>query len=99
MKVIALKLITSEEIIGELVGENGEEIYLKNVVTVSIQPGPDGRAALGFFPFMPYLGKDKTITFKKSQIIVQEEVDDQMRNQYNSVFGGVVVPPKQIITG
>lgn len=99
MKVIALKLITSEEIIGELAGENDDELYLKNVVTVSIQPGPDGRAALGFFPFMPYLGKDKRLAFNTAQIIVREEVDDQMRNQYNSVFGGVVVPPKQIITG
>jgi len=99
MTVVALKLTTSEEVVGELVDDHAKSIELKNVVLVAIQPGPDGRAALGFLPFMPYLGKDKHIKFPKTNIIVQEEVDDSMANQYNSVFGGIVVPPKQLITG
>ena len=99
MTVKALKLTTGEEVIGEVVGDFIDSTVLKNVVLVAIQPGPDGRAALGFLPFMPYLGKDKSITFKTANILVSEEVDDQMTNQYNSVFGGIVVPPKQLITG
>lgn len=99
MTVRALKLTTSEEVIGEVVGDTADSITLKNVVVVAIQPGPDGRAALGFLPFMPYLGKDKSITIKLANVIVSEEVDDQMANQYNSVFGGIVVPPKTLITG
>jgi hypothetical protein len=99
MTVKALKLTTSEEILGEVVVENDKVVALKNVVAVAIQPGPDGRAALGFLPFMPYLGKNKTITFDIDHIILCEEVDDAMANQYNSVFGGIVVPPKQLITG
>jgi hypothetical protein len=92
-------LITSEEIIGEVVSEDATNTVLKNCVVVAIQPGPDGRAALGFLPFMPYLGKDKNITVKNANVIIAEEVDDQMANQYNSVFGGIVVPPKTLITG
>jgi hypothetical protein len=99
MTVKALKLTTSEEVVGEVVSETDDAVALKNVVVVAIQPGPDGRAALGFLPFMPYLGKDKTITFSAKNIILCEAVDDQMANQYNSVFGGIVVPPKQLITG
>lgn len=99
MTVKALKLASGDEIIGEIVTETTTEITLKNAVLVAIQQSPDGRAALGFLPFMPYLGKDKNITFKSANVMVLEEVDDQMKNQYNSVFGGIVVPPKQLITG
>lgn len=99
MTVKALKLVTSEEVLGEVVYETDEFVSLKNAVVVAIQPGPDGRASLGFLPFMPYLGKDKVVRFEKNKIIVEEEVDDQMANQYNSVFGGIVVPPKTLITG
>ena len=99
MSVKALKLVTSEEVVGEVVYETEEFVTLKNVVVVAIQPGPDGRAALGFLPFMPYLGKEVKIKFEKAKILVNEVVDDQMANQYNSVFGGIVVPPKTLITG
>lgn len=99
MSVKALKLVTSEEVVGEVVYETEEFVTLKNAVVVAIQPGPDGRAALGFLPFMPYLGKEVNIKFEKAKILVNEVVDDQMANQYNSVFGGIVVPPKTLITG
>lgn len=99
MSVKALKLTTSEEVIGEVISETEDYTVLKNVVVVAIQPGPEGRAALGFLPFMPYLGKDREIKFKNSNVMVSEIVDDQMANQYNSVFGGIVVPPKTLITG
>lgn len=99
MTVKALKLTTSEELIAEIVSETDNKIVIKNVVVIALQQMADGRTGMGFMPFMPYLGKDKSITFERNHVMVLEEVDDQMKNQYNSVFGGIVVPPKQLITG
>ena len=98
MSVKALKLVTSEELIGEVVDQTKTTITLKNIVSVAVQQTEKG-PALGFLPFMPYLPKNGTVTFDSKHVILTEEVDDQMKNQYNSVFGGIVTPPKQIITG
>lgn len=98
MPVVALKLTSSEEVIGELEKETDRSVVLSNPVLVALQQGQNGQMALGFLPFMPYLGK-KPISISKDKIIVQEEVDENMKNQYNSVFGGIVTPPKTLITG
>ena len=66
---------------------------------VGMQATEDGQRGLGFFPFMPYLGKNKIITIKLDKAIVSEEVDDTMRNHYNSIFGGVITPSKELILG
>lgn len=100
MTVVALKLTSSEEVVGEVVESvEGSHYIVKNPVVVAIQQGPDGRAALGFLPFMPYTSKEGGFKFHTNHVILVKEVDDQMKNQYNSVFGGIVVPPKQLITG
>ena len=98
MAVKALKLVSSEEVLGEVVSETKTSITLKNIVSVAVQQTEKG-PALGFLPFMPYLPKKVEIDFDKKHVILVNEVDEQMENQYNSVFGGIVKPSKQIITG
>lgn len=97
MKVKVVKLMTSEEVLGEVLEETSTRIKLKNPVIVALQQTKDGRMAMGFLPFMPYVSKEITLPLEKALLV--EEVDDDMRNQYNSVFGGIVTPPKQLITG
>ena len=98
MTIKALKLVSSEEVLGEVVSEAKTSITLKNVVTVAVQQTEKG-PALGFLPFMPYLPKNVEIAFDLKHVILSEEVDDKMANQYNSVFGGIVTPPKNLILG
>lgn len=105
MKVKAVKLVSGEELVGEVVhedhGNDGfvEEISLKNVLAVMISRTQTGDLNVGFIPFAPYLGKDVTFDFHHTKLIFVKEVDEQMRNQYNSIFGGIVTPPKQLIVG
>ena len=88
--------IWSEEVIGKVVSESKEKITLENVVVVTLQQAPNGQAALGFLPFMPYLGKTP-LEFDLSKTILVKEVDEQMENNYNSVFSGIVTPPAKTI--
>lgn len=105
MTVKAVKLVSGEELIGEVVHEEKSndnfitEISLKNVLAIMIRQNQQGDLSVGFVPFAPYLGKGVTHDFQRSQLIFVKEVDEQMANQYNSIFGGVVVPPKQILLG
>lgn len=105
MTVKAVKLVSGEELVGEVVheerGNDGfiEEISIKNVLAIMIQRDRDGNLNVGFVPFAPYLGKNVTFDFRHEKLLFVKEVDEQMANQYNSIFGGVVVPPKSLILG
>ena len=105
MTVKAVKLISGEELVGEVVheerGNDGfiEEVTLKNVVAILIQRAPDGNLNVAFIPFAPYLGRSATFDFKHDKLLFVKEVDEQMANQYNAMFGGIVTPPKSILLG
>lgn len=102
MTVKAVKLISGEELVGEVVheektGELVTEITLKNVLAILIQRAQDGNLGVGFVPFAPYLGRNTSFDFPMEKLLFVKEVDDQMANQYNSIFGGIVTPPKTLI--
>jgi hypothetical protein len=97
MTVKAIKLNSGEELVGEVMVEDSNEIVLKNVLAILIQRNQDGNLGIGFVPFAPYLGKGVTFEFALDKLIFVKEVDDAMKNQYNSIFGGIVTPPKQLI--
>lgn len=105
MTIKAVKLISGEELVGEVVheerGNDGfiEEISIKNVLAIMIQRAQDGNLGVGFVPFAPYLGKGVTFDFRHDKLLFIKEVDEQMANQYNSIFGGLVVPPKTLLVG
>lgn len=97
MTVKAVKLVSGEELIGEVIFEETDHIVLKNVLAILIRQDQQGNLGVGFLPFAPYVGKNASFEFKKDKLTFAMEVDDQMRNQYNSIFGGIVTPPKTLI--
>lgn len=97
MTVKAVKLISGEELVGEVIHEEDNTLVLKNVLAIMIQRAQDGNLGIGFVPFAPYLGKGVSFDFDKDKLQFVKEVDDQMKNQYNSIFGGIVTPPKTLI--
>jgi len=97
MLVKAVKLISGEELVGEVVHEEEDEITLKNALAIVLSRTPTGDLSVGFVPFAPYLGRGTHFDFKAKDLIFVKEVDEQMKNQYNSLFGGIVTPPKTLI--
>jgi hypothetical protein len=85
MTVKALKLVNGEELVVEITEETETELTFKN-------------PALGFRPWMQ--AADGPFTIGKDKLITQGEVANEVKNGYNEIFGaGIVVPPKQLITG
>ncbi len=53
MKIITLKLVSAEEIIGVVKSEDTEQYVLGKVRSLVMQQGQDGQIGLGMMPYMP----------------------------------------------
>jgi len=98
-EIKALKLVSGEELAVEITEENETSITFKNPVACLLQRSQQtGGAALGFMPWMH--SSTGPFTVDKKNILCMAEVADEVKSGYNQIFGaGIVVPPKQLITG
>jgi hypothetical protein len=99
MTIKAVKLVSGEELVVEITEENDSSVTFKNPVASVLQRSQNtGGAALGFMPWMH--AADGPFTVDRNKIICIANVADEVKNGYNQIFGaGIVVPPKQLITG
>lgn len=93
-----LKMVTGEEVLAEIVSEEADRIKVKNPLIIMMQRTQNGEIGMGFLPYLPY-SESRDFEFKVDHIIVCKEVDSELRNQYNNIFGGIITPPKKILLG
>ena len=93
MKLKLVKLTSGEEIIGEMV--DNDRYVLKNCLAIVLQPSKEG-ITYGFMPWGSLTSDNKVIN--PNTVIYDAEPSDDLRNGYASMFGGVVIPPKTLIT-
>jgi len=102
MEIKILKLITGEEVLGEVEIESETEVVLVNPVGVAIVRGKDGQPNVGFAPF-PMHAEQKTgttIAFAKRNVLYSYVPAQDFINNYSQIFGsGIVLPNKQLIVG
>jgi hypothetical protein len=95
--VKAFKLRSGEELVAEIVNDGEATVTMMNPLGVVMQRSEKG-PVLGFIPWMQ--AADGPFTIDKDHIVVMAEVAQEVENGYNQIFGaGIVVPPKQLITG
>ena len=98
MPVKVIKSITGEEILGDIEIIKGGYL-VTNPVIVMLRGMPNGgQIGLEFVPYMAY-ASSKSVEFMEDKVIHILEVDDSVKNQYNTIFGGIVVPPKTLLVG
>jgi hypothetical protein len=102
MEILALKLITGEEVLGEIESQSETEFVLCNPVGIAVVRGPDGKPNVGFAPF-PIHAEQKTgstIALAKKNVVYSYVPAEDFINNYNQIFGsGIVLPNKQLIVG
>lgn len=103
MEVLALKLVTGEDLLGELESQSETEFVIVNPVGIAVVRGPDGKPQVGFSPF-PIHGEQKTgatIALAKKNVVYFYTPAEDFISNYNQIFGsGLIVPPqKTLITG
>jgi len=95
MNLKILKLVSGEEIVGEVVTSDDNTVTLKNVIGIMVHQTRDG-IAYGFMPWGQLVDGDKTISLDKT--VYTGTPNSDLQNNYASMFGGIVTPPKQILT-
>ena len=93
----AIKLLSGEELVVEIIADADGEITFKNPVAVALRNTANG-PALGFLPWMQ--ASNGPFSIKLEKIVCRAEVAEEVKNGYNQIYGaGIVVPPQQLITG
>ena len=103
MNIIAMKLVTGEDVLGELESQSESEFVLVNPVGITVVRGKDGNPSIGFSPF-PLHAEPKTgatVALSKRNVVYSYVPADDFINNYDQIFGtGLIVPKQQsIITG
>lgn len=90
-----LRLVTGEEIMGEVTSDSGSAISIKSPVRIIVVPSKTdpNNPQVAFAPFMQW-SDDKVLTLNKNHVITTVTPIAEFVNQYNGMFGGLVVPPK-----
>ena len=102
MDIIALKLTTDEEILGENVSTEVGRFRIKNPVGITIVRSADGRPSVGFSPFPLHAEQktDATIDIHHEHVVYYYDPAEDFKTNYNEIFGsGIILPNKTLITG
>lgn len=95
IKIIRL---LGEELLGDIVEENKDAITVKNIVRIIVIPNKtDPKSpSVAFAPFCDWT-TDKQVVINKSLVITTMTPVSEFINQYNTTFGGLVVPDSKLI--
>lgn len=102
MDVKVLKLITGEEILGEIESESETEYVVISPVGISIVRNRDNQPSVGFSPFPLHSDQKKgdTVCLAKKHVVYCYVPAEDFISNYIKVFGsGIITPSQQIITG
>lgn len=96
MDVKGLKLISGEEIIGEVrIEENSDYVVIKNPLSFQVS-----QQGMGFGPWLNFASKvqnEKGLKIDMCDILTIYDLADNLINEYKQRFGGVVVAPSSTL--
>lgn len=93
MSTKLLRLQSGEDVICQLVEETEDSITMDNPIVAV----PAGQGQMGFAPWSPLAKEKESITIKKSYVVYIAEPNDNITEQYESLFSTVITPKKSLI--
>ena len=97
--ILLTKLISGDEIISECTVVNAEGVpvcVLTKPAQIGLVPNESGGVGLQMIPWLPF-AKDHTVPIAADMILTQVEVEQDIINRYNAIFGsGIQVPDNKI---
>lgn len=95
--IVVFKIVSGEEIIGEVFNANGVVVEVKNSAVVMLQRTENG-VGVALMPYLPYC--DGNVSFYKTAIVAEGEPSQNMINEYNRIYGaGIQVAPASALSG
>ncbi len=90
-----IRMWTGEDVIADLVKENGDWIVIKNPI-VAVPSTTQGQ--IGFAPWSPLIkGKNVEIEVTRRYVVYINEPQDDIIGQYDLMFANIATPPKKLI--
>lgn len=78
---IALKLVTGEEIIGEVINWEDDFVTIEEAYSINYMPTPEGRYGMKFIPYAPY-SDEKLFTFSFRNVIFHTTPSSEVVKHY-----------------
>ena len=93
----AFRLVTGEEIIGNVTGDDFE-LHFDKPAAVIIQPSQTGSAGVALVPLMIYA--DGPVTIKTQHIMCECSIDEKLAVEYKRMYhsGELVIPTTKLVT-
>ena len=85
--IVVFKIVSGEEMIGEVFITFSESIKIKNPAVIMLQQTEKG-VGVALMPYMPYCEGD--VDFNKSAIVAEGKPSQSMINEYNRIFGSII---------
>lgn len=91
MNIIALKLLSGEDLLCDMLHEDDVSIQVENPASIVAQQTADGRGvSVGLAPYLPF-SQDKKLNIFKHAVVAIFTPDKQLSNEYNRIFGSGIV--------
>jgi hypothetical protein len=99
MSVKIVKLLNGEDLIAKIVPSSGLIVKMENPVRIVVMPNKiDPKTPnVGLAPWAEF-SDDKIFELDKSHVLCIMTPVKEFINQYNSIFGGLVLPTGNLIT-
>lgn len=100
MSILITRLITGEEILGDIVDSNTDTCTINNPTHIAASQNPNtSKIDIHMAPFVP-LSAEKNITIQLKNVLCQYEPVLEIKNKYSTMFGsGIIIPSNTGITG
>lgn len=92
-----LRLISGEEVLGEILNETRDNIIVKNPCLIGLMMAQDGRPNLNMQRMLTF-SEDTEVSMNRNHILFMTSVDSKIENKYNEIFGNIIVAQPKIIT-
>jgi len=94
MTVKLIRMWSGEDVVADLIVDKSDSIVITNPIVAV----PSGQGQLGFAPWSPILsGKGKELEVTKKYVVYISDPQEEIIEQYNSMFGKLSKPTKKLI--
>lgn len=93
-----IRLVNGQELIAEVLNEDETGIKVKNPVSILVLPNKADpqNPNIGLAPWAQFSDDKDFVLNKVTVIAIMNPIKDFI-NQYNSMFGGIVLPPSNLV--
>ena len=94
MTVKLIRMWSGEDVIADIVEETTDSIVITDPIVAV--PSPQ-QGNIAFAPWSPLLAKGNGIEVTKKYVVYEADPQSDIVDQYNSMFGKISTPPKNLI--